>query len=203
MKSGRTAALLAAILLSLAACKDDHPTEPSPEQQAQKQPAQTGPFDELGGIKLGTHQLDLTLTHGRPQCTNQSYEGEFHGILGLLRPYPSGVRALSPREVMWGYTAFDDCGLALFIDGRSEERAVSRLCTYKAPSALGFLLSPSEQDVLAKLGKPSSVSINGDGTKRISNFDVLHLSINAEGGTIQQWCVSEQPMRFAQEYAGG
>ncbi len=154
------------------------------------------PITELNDIRLGMTPVEVTLKKGRPD----------HGF-GEFNSNPEN----STVTAYWTYSGSQDYPYKrreeIAFTGASEsELKVDQICS--EPQSLyyqikGFDTGMSSSMLVKKFGKPSSSSINSDGTSLLLNYKKFNVSFEFETDTLTKVCIStDGELFYANAYQG-
>ena len=141
------------------------------------------PVDRLGKLSLGMSEVDATLAYGRKaDGSSVSKNGQDKVIIFQSGPYYYEVRL---RKAGQTFKIYQICSNSIYVESKGL-RINDRF---------------NEQDVLLTLGKPSYISVNQEGTRKISSFGTTKLAFMFDAEMIQEICVSDNlPVKFGSEY---
>ena len=142
------------------------------------------PQTEFGSIKLGESMAEVRFKKGEPS--------KKHGE--DVWQYNSGT----------GDKLHESTYAVMFKDGNVRWVRYFGSKLY-SPYLLGFSASSSYDDVIAKLGQPSYVSISKDGLTRMLSFDKYRVVFGFEQARVEVFGVYDPahgPLRFSEEASG-
>lgn len=139
----------------------------------------------LNGITLGMSELDVTLTKGVPDETSKP-----------------DLASDGFRKVLL-YKGSYDSYTYVILRGPEEKIVVTEICDKGGYGrVLGFGEYSSESDVIRKLGTPSNVSVNEQGTAKLMSFSQWNAAFEVEKGSVVKICVTNRPqMRYSVEHS--
>ena len=135
----------------------------------------------LQDISLGMTQVEVTLVKGKPDRVLTDEDSET-----LI------------------YDRGESDSDAVFLRGKTPEELVVRdVCsTSSYGSVQGIGRFSSENKLIEKLGEPSSVSINRDGTEKIVTYPEWNAAYGIKRGEVSRYCITSRPaMKFKAEYS--
>lgn len=138
----------------------------------------------LNDISLGMSEVDVTLQKGEPDKVSE------------LGPSTDGYRKFLL------YKGVSDSYTYVTLKGQKDSMVVTDICDEGGYGrVLGFGQYSSEEDIIEKLGKPSSASINEKGTEKILSYPEWNAAFELAQGTVTSVCVTNGPaMRYSAEY---
>ncbi len=131
----------------------------------------------LGKVSLGMSPVEITLELGKP--TNEFTDDE--------------------EQKRYVYKSYDDILYHIIFD---ENEKVSVVCTDEYYNQIfGLGVYNDEKKVIKKLGEPTNVSINEDGTQKFISYEQYKVSFGIEKGSVNTTCVTNSgKVSFAKEY---
>ena len=158
----------------------------------------------LADIELNMSELDLTLAKGKP---NSVYKFNDNAVVFYYNsaPYYSNKVFPTPeeqeKEERYKRNAYS---IQVWFQGKKGSRKVTRIILSKGLwSILGFKIGDLKKDVLNKLGKPSSISINKEGTMQTLNFSEFNVAFTFTKNIISSIAIdSYGEVKFSEEYSG-
>lgn len=137
-------------------------------------------MSSLNGINLGMSEVDVILKKGEPDDTSDSVPGENEYSRWLL------------------YLGYGTSYTYAYLRGPKDSMVVVDVCDVGGyGSALGLSSSSSEEDVIEKLGQPSSISLNEDGTAKLISYPQWNAAFEIDRGRVNKVCVtSREALRF-------
>lgn len=141
-------------------------------------------MSSLNGIRLGMSEVDVTLQKGEPDHVSE------------IDAAPDGSRKLLL------FKGSSDSYTYAILRGKKDSMVVTDICDKGGYGrVLGFGEYSSENAVLEKLGKPSNLSINENGTGKLLSYPQWNAAFEVERGNIVKACVTNRPqMRYSTEY---
>lgn len=141
-----------------------------------------GCINQYGDVKIGMRDVDVTVAFGRkPDC---DYSG-------------------SSDEKIWSFNEHGACDVTVYLrSGENAQFNVTGICG-KNPPDKRLESVFYEKDLIEVLGDPSSSSIRKDGLSKILNYNLHNISVDVSGARIQQWCVTQSPLSYKEEYKVG
>ena len=151
--------------------------------------------EEYRDIKLGMSRVEATLIKGAP------YSG-LGGEISEVEEGESEDRTLYSLSLYFDYFDNGDNYVVAVLWGTSEATLeVGRVCRVGGyADLLGFGPYSSEEQVIEKLGTPSSVSINSDGLSKWVNYDQWNVAYNIRAGNVGARCMTDFDMSYSDEY---
>lgn len=140
----------------------------------------------LSGITLGMSELDVTLAKGAPDEVSE------------LDPISDGF-----RKYLLYKGSYDSYTYAI-LRGSKDKLFVTDICDNGGyGKVLGFGEYSSESDIISKLGTPSNVSVNQQGTEKLLSFPQWNAAFEIEKSHAKKVCVTSRPqMNYSVEYPG-
>ena len=138
----------------------------------------------LNGINLGMKEVDITLTKGKPDEVSK------------IEPATDGFKK-------WlVYKSYDDSYTYVILRGPKDSMVATNICDSGGYGrVLGFGKYSSEKDIVKKLGEPSNISINEEGTEKILSYPKWNAAFEFEKGNVKTVCVTDRPnVRYSTEY---
>ncbi len=138
----------------------------------------------LNGINLEMSEVDVTLAKGEPDQVSE------------LDKTPDGY-----RKFLLYKGSYDSYTYAI-LRGPLDSMRVSDICDKGGyGKVLGFGDYTSERDLVEKLGEPSTVSINQDGTEKLVTYPQWNAAFGIAKGSVTKVCVTNRrEMRYKSEY---
>ena len=141
-------------------------------------------MSSLNGINLGMSEVDVTLKKGDPDDTSDRELSENEHSRWLL------------------YLGYGVAYTYAYLRGPKDSMVVVDVCDVGGyGSALGLSSSSSEEEIIEKLGQPSSISLNEDGTAKLISYPQWNAAFEIERGGVNKVCVtSREALRFSVEF---
>lgn len=151
------------------------------------------PVDRFGHAVLGMNEVDVTLIHGEPpNSTELSADGN-RKVLTYLR-WPETIDYIFLRERNL-YTLVRICNDHYTPFNAHSPHSSGELYKLNGETTL--------RELTGRLGKPSNVSINRDGTRKILSFTFSNLAFEVHRDVVIRSCVGRDlPARYHVEYSG-
>jgi len=126
--------------------------------------------DTLDGVKLGMSQLDVQLAKGKPTDSEVDDDGD-------------AISVYSTSEGVFM--------LIVFRGDKPDQLKAAVVCEHGGYSTLlGLGKNNSEQDVLKKLGPPTSTSVHAAGLSKLISYAPYKVGYEIEKGQVQEVCIS-------------
>jgi hypothetical protein len=142
------------------------------------------PQTNLGEFSLNMSEVEITLAYGgKPECPGEITE--------------------NGKVMVFDYFA-NKCATKVYLykeTGGSLE--TYRICSdFLRPKEI-VEMGDGEVEIIAKLGKPSHISISESGLKKISTFQKYNVAFTFNRARIEESCVTKEfPVRYTREYKG-
>lgn len=146
------------------------------------------PQTKLFNIALGASPVEVRLALGEPQYQFVATSSNSVETLSYLY-----------REYSWS----DDIDKFIRFKKSEGEYKMSFICDYALSEGLfDFYSWVSKEEVIKKLGNPTSESIKADGLRKMLYFKKFNISVEIEKGKINTYCVTNEPITYVAEYKG-
>jgi hypothetical protein len=153
---------------------------------------------ELGGIRLGMTQLDVKLLKGAPTTASEIEEQKDHSEDDEGK---KGQRF----KLSWLFGGDESSGTSLkivFYGATRDDLRVAIVCEtggYSTPLGLGRF--SSEEDIVKRLGSPSTESIDSQGLRKVISYRQWKTAYEIEKGSVEAVCVAASGrVRYSDEY---